>query len=108
MLRRNSNLARPSLMLLNECMTIDIDTLWSRLRAHEGETFTQIRGGTFTYAVTSSAVIPDRTNRTFPQSDLGKALDLVPLRATTDVHHLQGPSYVYAILMDDRIRRDDW
>ena len=95
-------------MRLNDDMTIGIDTLWTRLQAHEGETFTQIRGGTFTFAVTSSTVIPDRTNRTFPRTDFEKALDLVPLRSTVDVQHLQGPSYLYAILMDDRIRQSDW
>lgn len=95
-------------MLLKGGMTIDIDTLWLRLRDHEGETFTQIRGGTFTYAVTPSAVVPDRTNRVFPRSDFARALNLVPLASTGPLQHLQGPSYLYAILMDDRISRGDW
>jgi hypothetical protein len=32
----------------------------------------------------------------------------VPLSSTVEMNHLQGPSYIYAILMDSRIRRDDW
>jgi hypothetical protein len=33
---------------------------------------------------------------------------LVPLENTVPVQHLRGPSYIYAILMDPRIRQDDW
>ena len=89
-------------------MNIDIDALWLRLRQHEGETFTQMRGGTFTYAVSSSAVIPDRTNRSLPCGDFQKALEMVPLTSTVPLQRLQGPSYLYALLMDDRIPRGDW
>ena len=84
------------------------EKVWNRIKAHEGETFTQIRGGEFTYEVSGNTVIPDRTNRIFPRSNFEKAFDLVPLENTTQVQHLQGPSYIYAIMMDDRIRQSDW
>jgi hypothetical protein len=86
----------------------NFETIWSRIKTHEHETFTQIRGGQFTFEVSGNSVIPDRTNRVFPRSDFKKAFDLVPLRTTSQVQHLQGPSYIYAIMMDDRIRQDDW
>jgi hypothetical protein len=35
-------------------------------------------------------------------------LRYVPLPNTVPVQHLRGPSYIYAILMDSRIRRTDW
>jgi hypothetical protein len=37
-----------------------------------------------------------------------KALQLVPLPNTRTVQHLSAPSYIYAILMDPRIRGNDW
>lgn len=36
------------------------------------------------------------------------ALTLVTLANTVPVQHLRDPSYLYAILMDERIRGQDW
>ena len=84
------------------------DAIWNRIKSHEGEPFTQIRGGEFTYEVVGNMVIPDRTNQNFPRVQFEEALALVPLKNTTPVQHLRGPSYIYAIMMDDRIRQSDW
>ena len=84
------------------------EKVWIRIKAHEGETFTQIRGGQFTYEVSGNSVIPDRTNRIFPRSQFEEAFSLVPLKNTVPVQHLQGPSYMFAIMMDERIRGSDW
>jgi len=45
---------------------IPFDTIWTRIEAHTGEKFVQIRGGGFTYAVAGSNVIPGRTNQQIP------------------------------------------
>ena len=37
-----------------------------------------------------------------------EAAALVPLANTVPVQHLRAPSYIYAILMDPRIRQSDW
>ena len=87
---------------------ISFDRVWQRIEAHAGETFRQIRGGEFTYEVRSGAVWPDRTKRALPRSNFKQAFELVPLPSTTPLQRLQGPSYLYAILMDQRIRQDDW
>ena len=89
-------------------MAISIDELWKRLRDHEGEAFTQIRGGQFTYSITKNALLPDRTDWVIPRNHLAEALSLVPLASTVPVQHLFGPSYIYAVLMDERIRHGDW
>lgn len=89
-------------------MSASFAEVWARIEAHAGETFAQIRGGRFTYEVRSAAVWPDRTNRRLPRSDFARAFELVPLDSTVPLQQLQGPSYLYAILMDDRIRQDDW
>lgn len=82
--------------------------VWQRIESCAGETFHQIRGGEFTYEVRSGHVWPNRTERGLPRSHFARAFELVPLPSTVPVQDLQGPSYLYAILMDDRVRRDDW
>lgn len=84
------------------------ESIWTRIKAHQGEIFTQIRGGEFTYEVDGNMVIPDRTNHAFPKYHFEEAYGLVPLNNTVPVQHLRGPSYIFAIMMDDRIRQDDW
>lgn len=82
--------------------------VWQRIETHAGETFRQIRGGEFAYEVRSGAVWPDRTPRALPRSHFEQALAHVPLASTVPLQRLQGPSYLYAILMDRRIRQGDW
>ena len=89
-------------------MPPDINTVWNRIEEKAGETFHQIRGGEFTYIVAGGHVIPDRTYQQIPKSHFEEALDYLPLQNTLPVQHLRGPSYIYAILMDMRIRNGDW
>lgn len=86
----------------------DIDTVWARIEANEGETFCQIRGQRFTYEVHGDHLTPSTTNWNIPKSHFEEGLGLVPLKNTVAVQHLFGPSYIYAILMDHRIRQRDW
>jgi hypothetical protein len=83
---------------------MSFEQVWGAIERHAGETFQQIRGGTFTYTVNGGSVVPDRTNRQLPKEHFRKALALAPFRSTSALQHLQGPSYLYAILMDRRIR----
>ena len=83
-------------------------SVWNRIEAHAGEAFKQVRGATFTYQVVGGHVVPDRTVQQIPKSHFAKALDLVPLSGPGEIQHLRGPSYIYAILMDKRIRQGDW
>lgn len=87
---------------------VSIDEVWRRIESAAGETFRQLRGGEFTYEVRGRSLVPDRTNRVLPRSDFERALELVPLENTVPLQSLQGPSYLYAILMDPRIRQSDW
>src|SRR5262245_23653549 len=87
---------------------IGIDELWVRLARHESDEFRQIRGRRFRYRLTDSGLVPDTTDWVIPRTHLAQGLERVPLRNTTPVQDLFGPSYIYAILMDPRIRRDDW
>jgi hypothetical protein len=84
------------------------DEIWRRIVEHEHEVFTQIRGGRFAYEVKGNYVRPDRTNQNISRKDFQSAYAFVPLSGTAVLQHLRGPSYLYAILMDGRIRQNDW
>lgn len=85
------------------------EEVWGRIIAHAGEEFRQIKGGKFHYKIEHNVVKPDRTEQSIPKSDFEKAFALVPLRNTTPIQELvRGPSYVYAILMDHRVKLNSW
>lgn len=87
---------------------VSFDTIWARIKANEGSLFHQIRGQAFTYSVVGSAIIPNTTNQNIPRAHLEEASKLVPLKNTVPVQHLRAPSYLFAVLMDSRIRQQDW
>jgi hypothetical protein len=87
---------------------VDIDAVWERIRHHSDETFYQVRGKSFTYSIRGNSLKPDRTNRQLTQSQFAKALERLPVSGPGALQDLQGPSYIYAILMDPRIRENDW
>ena len=89
-------------------MENNFDLVWERIKEHEGETFTQIKGKKFTYEVQGNSLKPNTVNRIIPNSEIKKALNFVPLPNTVVIHNLQAPSYLYAILMDKRIRENLW
>jgi len=89
-------------------MNINIEEVWIRIVANEGKTFTQIRGGQFTYEVKGGAIVLSRTNRILSKNEFEKALVFVPIENTVTLQHLQAPSYLYAILTDERIKCNLW
>lgn len=86
----------------------NLDIVWERIKLNAGNNFKQIRGKVFKYSVSENTVYLDSTNRSFTKKVIGDALEFVPLDNTTKIQHLQAPSYLYAILMDERIRYDLW
>jgi len=85
-----------------------VETAWNRVVAQEGEVFTQIRGKEFTYKVAGNAILLSTTNQQVSKTEFDKALPLLPLSNTVAIQHLHAPSYIYAILMDRRIRQNKW
>ena len=82
--------------------------MWSRIESHAGEDFTLIGGQVFQYELPGNYLRPLGRVRHLSRANFAKALDRLPLSNTSAVRDLQGPSYVFAILMDDRIRAGDW
>jgi hypothetical protein len=86
---------------------VPIDDVFSRIVAHEGEVFRQVRGEPFTYVVQGLSVRLSRTNRIVGKGEFAKALERCPLTRPSQISHVQAPSYVFAILTDDRIHGCD-
>jgi len=86
----------------------DIEGVWQRIQANEGKEFRQKGGKRFRYAVTVSYLRPSTTNQNLPKRQFEEALSFLPLEGPGEINHLRGPSYIFAILMDGRIRRGDW
>jgi hypothetical protein len=67
-----------------------------------------LRGARFTYRLVGGHVVPDRTPQQIPKSHFAKALAHVPMAGPGEIKDLRGPSYIFAILMDPRIRSGEW
>jgi hypothetical protein len=94
-------------------MTLDVhvvpfETIWQRITSLEGETFTQIRGGEFTFKLVGTSLALDRTNQVISRDQFEQAAALLPFTDTQPLQHLRGPSYLFAILTDRRVRKSDW
>lgn len=84
------------------------DRVWTRILRHAGDEFHLVRGRPFTYQARGRTIHLDTTNRMISRTAIERALERVPLTATTDVSDLSAPSYVYALLTDTRIKGNDW
>ena len=83
--------------------------MWHRIVASEGEEFTTATGLPFEYEIVGHAFHPSRTNYRIGKSEVRKAFELVPFEGPGVINALvRGPSYVWAILHDDRIRHGGW
>lgn len=92
------NLSKPS-----------IDSVWARLRTTEGEDFETKTGRPFTYEISGNIFHPSRTKYNIAKSDFDKILALVPLEGPGEVSSVvRGSAYIWAVLHDKRIRRNDW
>jgi hypothetical protein len=85
-----------------------INLIWERIVLHQGMMFHKIRGEPFTYNVQGNVIALNSTNQNIPKSEINRALYRMPLDSTQAVQDLRAPSYIYAILMDNRIRGNEW
>lgn len=87
---------------------MNIEVVWERICNHEGEIFRQMRGKEFTYTVNGNYIKLSTTNYNVAKSTFEKALEFLPLENTVPIQHLSAPSYLYAILMDNRISNNEY
>lgn len=66
--------------------------LWKITRTHSGQSFTQLKGKSFTYTAHSGYVELSSTNRNIGRGDFEKAWARRPLERVSQLQDLQGPS----------------
>lgn len=80
-----------------------------RIKENQEETFYTKTGLKFTYTIFDNGFFPSRTNYRISVSDIEKAYDLVPFDGPGVVNDIvRGPANLWAVLNDQRIRKDDW
>lgn len=78
--------------------------VWSAIEHNAGQTFRQARGQAFTYAVRGNAIVPSTTPARIARSQFEQAWRRMPVAGPGELSDLYGPSYLFAILTDRRIR----
>ena len=84
----------------------NIDQVWANIRRHEGETFYTITHIEYTYVVKDNYIlINNDSRRKITKINLSKALKIQnPTCSKIGNAGIWGPSYIYGIITDSRIR----
>jgi hypothetical protein len=83
--------------------------IWKRIVACENEEFRTISNLPFTYEINGNTLFTNRTDYNLSKADFVKAYDLVPINNPSVITKLvRGPSYIWAILHDERISKKEW
>ncbi len=86
-----------------------IEEVWNLLRTLEGEEFHTKTGKPFTFSVSGDVLRVSRTEYNLSKGNFAKGLAIVPIEGPGTVQSLvRGPSYVWAILHDARVRKSEW
>ena len=89
-----------------------IEEVWPRIERHAGREFQTVTGLRFTYRAPGQFIRVTRDgreiNRVLSRTNFAKALPSMPASNPSQLRGRQGSAYVWAILMDPRIRQSDW
>ena len=88
------------------------EAVWRRIEIHQREEFRTARRLPFTYRVEGAGIwfFRDgrRINRKLTRTQVGVAISRCPLASTTEIKDLMDYAYLFALLMDPRIRHEAW
>ncbi|MBI3682078.1 MAG: hypothetical protein HY235_16980 [Acidobacteria bacterium] len=88
------------------------EAVWRRIESHQGDEFHTARGLPFTYQVEGAGIwfFRDgrRINRKLTRTQVEVAISRCPLTSTTEIKDLMDYAYLFALLMDPRIRSESW
>lgn len=85
---------------------MNFEKIWKNIQFCEGETFTTIRGVEYKYVLYNDyLLINNDPKRRIPKQSLQNALEITnPTCAKIGKEGIWGPSYVYGIITDKRIK----
>jgi hypothetical protein len=88
------------------------ESVWQRIQSHQGEEFRTVERLPFTYEVEGAGIWffreGRRIERKLTRTQVDKAIARCPLTRTTEIKDLMDYSYLFALLMDARIRGEAW
>jgi len=85
------------------------EEIWNRIARHKGETFHTITGLEFTYEIDGDGFYPSRTIYKISKTDFRKAYEMIPIDGLGKINEIaRGPSYIWAVLHDQRISLGEW
>jgi hypothetical protein len=109
---RSEDLTGPQSLQLSPAPAELLEAVWQRVAAYEGEQFQTVSGLPFTFKVEGSGIWffrdGKRINRKLTRPQFGVAVSRCPLRSTTEIKDLMDYPYLFALLMDARIRAQAW
>jgi hypothetical protein len=114
--RLRSEEAPPVLVVEEDQLDIPLrnvaDSVWDRIKTHQGEDFSTARGLPFTYLIEGTGIWffreGRRINRKLTRTQVDVAIVRCPLSSTTEIKDLMDYAYLFALLMDARIRGQAW
>ena len=82
------------------------DYIWENIKRHSGETFKTVKGIPYDFHVDGEYIRLHNTNRSIPKKDVENALLIKePTVSKLKKAGFQGPSYLYGIITDNRIKK---
>ncbi len=85
------------------------EVIWKRILQHQGEIFYTKTKLPFQYKIVGHNIVPDRTGYPLHRSNFENAYKLVPIDGPGEINEIvRGPAYIWAILHDPRIRKNDY
>ena len=84
----------------------NIDKVWANICKHEGDVFHTVKNKGYTYVVKDNYIlINNDSRRKITRTNLSKALEIQnPTCSKIGNAGIWGPSYVYGVITDDRIK----
>lgn len=86
---------------------MNAEILWAKIQQHQGETFYTVQNKELVYEVAGNMLYHNLTSVGIPRSAFVKAASLNPKNTAALHSKVRGPSYVYAIITDSRIKCGD-
>jgi hypothetical protein len=88
------------------------ETVWRGIQKYQGEQFHTVRGLPFTFEVERNGIWffrnRKRINRKLTRAQVELAISRCPLKSTTEIKDLMDYAYLFALLMDRRVRGQAW
>jgi len=109
---RSENLPAPPTHLSGRPPSKLPDFVWRRISKYQSVPFRTATGLPFTYEVEGTGIWffrdGKRVNRKLTRKQFEMALSRCPLSSTTEIKDLIDYPYLFAVLMDPRIRAQEW